>query len=360
MDRAGWLLLLILTPVGALAGTEDGGEPSQQQPDGDRPRLDAQPTRIPYRSIVAGVPVPGARRPPQPPPRVFAGPNWLQRTLNIPDPPKEEPRGDVPSSAVPEAQITARNLPPEPPRPEALSDDEIVVWGDRLEQARAKVVNRMHDLGYEASRDRNGRTVWTPVAADDSWKPRVIVDDDGWFELRTPTTSGYKAQIQNAAIQPGPVSQSAPGFDSTPPVPTMGVGGQFAGKRVRMAAEARVTRQIWDVIGELAEAQQDTALIARLEALPDELDALWYEGRGPDGTWYPTPRSRQKALLTLWATRTRTRSGETVRARVADFLIAIVDAESGLPADLVSQAERTCGCPLFPSDPSVTSGAFTE
>ena len=66
MDRAGWLLLLILTPVGALAGTEDGGEPSQQQPDGDRPRLDAQPTRIPYRSIVAGVPVPGARRPPSP------------------------------------------------------------------------------------------------------------------------------------------------------------------------------------------------------------------------------------------------------------------------------------------------------
>lgn len=355
MGRSGHLLMLLLLPLGALAGTSPASEDSEpstadatRRPDGDPVNLDAQPTRVPYRSVVSGTPVPGARRPPPPPARVYSGPRWLQRTLNLPDEDEPVPRGDIPTDKVTEPEITARSIPPEPPRPDPISDDEIIVWGDRLEQARAKVVNRLHDLGYEATRSGDGRTVWRPTGADDDWKPRVIVDDDGWFELRTPATSGYKAQVQNSAMQPGPTSE-APGFNYSPPVPTVGVGGQFAGKRVRQAAEARVTRQIWDVIGELAEAQQDTALIQRLEALPDELDALWYEGQGPEGTWYATPRARQQALLTLWATRTRTRSGETVRARIADFLIAIVDSETGLDAELVSEAERTCGCPLFPS-----------
>lgn len=328
-------------PAVALAGGEDAKPLS----------LDAKPTAIPYRSIVSGTPVPGARRMPAPPPRRPVGPGWLQRTLNQPAPERPEPSEPLPSDK-PHSRITARTIPPEPPRPAPLSDEEIIVWGDRLERARADVVRRLTDLGYAPGGMRNGRTTWKPTSAADSWKPRVIVDDDGWFELETPTVSGGRGTLDNAAMQPG-VNNEGPAFDYAPPMAAPGVGGSFAGKRVRQAAEARVVRQVWDVVHGLALAHEEEALIDRLEHLPDELDALWYEGRGPDGTWYPSVADRQEALLLLWSSRTRTRAGETVRARIADYLMVVVDPEARLDENLVETAQLRCGCVLFPDEDHV-------
>jgi len=342
MRLAGWVVLVLAAHV--ASASEDGADSAPAEQDSS---YDAQPTRVPYRSVVSGTPVPGARAVPRTPRRQYSGPAWLQRTLNVPDEPPPEPREPVPSGDIPEAQITARTIPEPPPRPAPLTDAEIVVWGDRLQQARARVTNRMTDLGYEATRTRNGRTVWEPTGAHDKWKPRVIIDDDGWFELQTPTVSGMRGQAQDGAMQPGPTNYEGPGLSYAQPLPTGGVGGQFAGKRVRQAAEARVARQVWDVVSDLSRAHQDEALIRRLQYLPDELDRLWYDGRGPDGGWYPTSYDRQKALLRLWATRTRTRAGETVRDRIGDYLVAIVDTEAGLDAELLDNAERRCGCLLF-------------
>lgn len=342
------MLLLTTTPLaGATDAADDTDASAFETPKGP---YTAQPTTIPYRSVVAGAPVPGALRMPEPPPRRSNMAGWVQRTLQMPDEPPPEPSAPVPSGDIVDGDITARTVPPPRPRPAPLSDNEIVVWGDRLEQARAKVEQRLTDLGYAPSGMQNGRTVWKPTGAQDSWKPRVIVDDDGWFSLRSPAVSGGRGQLDNAAMQPG-LNNEGPAFDYAPPMASPGIGGQIAGKRQKQNAEARVARQIWDVVRELSQAQVEEGLIRRLEILPDQLDALWYEGRGPDGTWYPTVEVRQQALLTLWATRTRTVSGETVRRRIADYLIAVVDAESSLNAELVAEAEARCGCALFEPPP---------
>ena len=351
MRIAGGIVGLGLLVLGAPAWSGEGDTDEPGLPEAFQPK----PTQVPYRSTVSGVPVVGVRKPPQPPPRVYRGPGWLARTLNIEDPPDRTPRAEVPSGDIAEPEITARSLPEPRPRPTALREDEIIVYGDRLELARARVTNRLTDMGYAPAGLKNGRQVWKPTSAQDSWKPRVIIDDDGWFELDTPAVSGMRGDLSESAMQPGPTAE-APAFQYAPPMATPGVGGQFAGKRVRQAAEARVARQIWDVVRDLAKAHQDEALIRTLEGLPDELDALWYEGRAPDGTWYADARARKEALLLLWATRTRTRAGETVRRRIGDYLIHVVDAESSLPADLVEQAEARCGCALFEVVPGQGDG----
>lgn len=350
MIGGGWLLVLIA----ALAVADEPGDTDAPEPRDDRPLAVPPPPSMPratvWRSPATDVP---PVRAPAPPPRQYGGPNWLRRTLDIPDEPtpaeqraaEGTPR-EIPTGEITDAEITARNIPPQPPRPAPLTDYEIVVWGDRLEEARERVVERLTDLGYAPSEIRNGRTVWKPTGAHDGWKPRVIVDDDGWFELKTPVVSMGRANLDNAAMQPG-VNNEGPAMDYQPPVAAPGVSFSIAEKRKRMQAEARVTRQIWDVIRELGMAHSDTALIRRLEALPEELDALWYDGVGPDGEWYATTEERQEMLLWLWSSRTRTRAGETVRRKIADYLIAVVDAEVRLDADMLAEAEADCGCALF-------------
>lgn len=344
------VVLLACLTTGALAseGDDDGG------PTGSTMALPygAKPVVVPYRSVAGDLPAPGFRYiRPQPPMRRFRGPNWLQRALDIPDAPPPDLGTDptTPSSQVVEPQITARNLPEPGPRAEAYADEEIVVWGDRLEQARAAVTRRMRSLGYEEGPSKNGKTVWKPAGAHSSWKPVVTIDDDGWFDAKAKAVSGF-TPTATAGVVPG---QAVVGADSqagnavAPPVPTAGVKGQIAGKRVRMHAEAKITRQVWDVVAGLGQAHADNALIDRLEELPDELDALWHDGVSPGGQLYLTNRERQQALLTLWATRTPTRSGETVRRKIGDYLVYEVHDQTPIPPTLIAEAERRCGCLLF-------------
>ena len=113
-----------------------------------------------------------------------------------------------------------------------------------------------------------------------------------------------------------------------------------------MAAEARVARQIHGYVGAIRDARSDGELLARLDAMVTELDAIWYGGRGPDGRRLASVDERKRAMLALWSTRTETSAGETVRAAIADYLLGQVDPESSLPTPMVAEAERACGCPF--------------
>ncbi|MFK7926560.1 MAG: hypothetical protein AB8H79_00110 [Myxococcota bacterium] len=342
-------LLLAMTSGPAWAGEADDTDSATT--DSAPLAVPANTVQIPYRNAAGQLPAQGYRYiRPQPPMRRFRGPKWLQRALAVPDPPQERPELDpyAPTGAVVEPTITARSIPEPGPRPEAYADEEIVVWGDRLEQARAAVDRRMRSLGYEVANSKKGRTTWKPSGAYAGWKPTVTIDDDGWFDVKAPAVSGLTPTATAGQLGPtAPVGADTQTSNQLPPVLGGGITGQVSGKRVRMHAENKVSRQVWDVVAGLSEAHSETSLIARLEQLPDELDALWHQGVGPGGALYVTNQERQSALLTLWASRTPTRTGETVRNKIADYLLNEVHPEATLPPSMVAKAERRCGCLLF-------------
>lgn len=341
------LFIAMLWSGSALAGgqgtppTVSGDPPPRVEvpfPSEDRP--------VPLAPLSAdGSPVPGAVPVPMlGPPQAPSGPAWWTEFLNRQPQSRVSPPG-VPSGDIPEPVITARTVPPPPPRPEGYSDEEIIVWGDRLEAAREKVAERLERMGYEPGETRNGRTEWKPKQAGQRWKPRVTIDDDGWFTVSTPAVSSFTPSVQDTTPRAGGFEE-APAFSASRQTPSAGVGGRFAGKRVRMHAEARVVRQIADVVEGLAEAHQENALVVTVARLPDRLERIWREGMDEDGVELPTSRDRQEALLELWASRTRTRSGETVRRLIGAYLLAEVDPEVRLAPDLVARAETRCGCRL--------------
>lgn len=307
-------------------------------PSEDRP-VPLAPLVLEGSPVPGAVPVPMLRSEGTP-----SGPAWWTEFLGRQPRSTVTPPG-VPSPEVPEPTITARTIPPPPPRPEGYSDEEIVVWGDRLESAKARVAERLERMGYSPGETRNGRTEWKPKQAGQRWKPRVVVDDDGWFTVHTPTVSSFAPSVQDTTPRAGGFEE-APAFAASRQTPTAGVGGRFAGKRVRMHAEARVVRQVADVVEELAEAHQENALVITVARLPDRLDLIWRGGLDEDGVELPTARDRQEALLALWANRTRTRAGETVRRLIGAYLLAEVDPEVRLAPDLVASAETRCGCRL--------------
>lgn len=353
MRRWTWLVvgLGLASAHAALAGDADApdDEAPAAQPSFElstSPMLDPR-AHPPWRDPVPGVPVAGARAAPRV--VLIRQRSWLATVLNgePDDGPKIGPLSE--DGAVPIAAITARSIPEEPPRPDAVSDEEIVVWGDRLLRAREAVKHRLEDLGYKATRQRDGRTLWRPEGADNRWKPRVWMDDDGWFTLDTPATSFHKTELLVTPTQTGPPSVS-PAFDARPDIVGYGATWRTSTRGQRFAAEARIARQLAAVVEALRTAQGDKGLFHRLEGLPDELDRIWHDGVASDGATYPTVRDRQSALLALWATRTRTRAGETVRRAIGDYLLAEVDPEAPLPPDLVREAERLCECSLDEGD----------
>lgn len=253
------------------------------------------------------------------------------------------PRPPVDNS-VPEPEITARNLPDPPERPRALKQNEIIVWGERLESAHEAVAQKLHSMGYQNKRRGDGFSVWRPEGKENRWKPTVTVYDDGWFTVKSGLAAYQGLGVQQVAGTPAHGGSPAPSFDRAPGAPALSVGFAFATKRQKKAAEARVARQIHPYIMQIAEARADGKLLESLEELPNELDSVWYRGETVQGDALPTIISRQRFILDLWASRTRTRAGETIREAIADYLINEVHPESPLPSRFVRQAEQICGC----------------
>lgn len=308
---------------------------------------------------VAPPPLPPDARPPRPPAHppdpVSRAPAWWtefvrpNRGRDNPDGPRPDPTrapsGDLDDlDDLPEPPITVRTLPEaRRARPAPFAPHEIVVYGRRLEAARERVDERMIDLGYTPTRTRDGRTVWKNRNPGERWKPRVIIDDDGWYELRTPVVSGLGPRVKAGEVRRDD-NTSFQAMDRTVPVVAPGVGGSFAGRRLRKQAEARVARQVDDVVRDLAEAQQEVGFAAVVANLPARLDRLWYDGLDREGRTVDSRRERVAALLEWWATRTRTREGETIRRMIGDYLRHEVGP---VDTDLLAEAEAECGCALF-------------
>jgi hypothetical protein len=275
-----------------------------------------------------------------------APPSWLAWAVRTPTP---QPRSrSVPFlyEPPPEPEITAMSVPAAPPPARPLKRYEIVVWGERLQAAEQALADKFDAMGYHAHRRGDGYTVWAPADPADRWRPKVTVYDDGWYTVKMGSVSGGTPGVVPVQGAPAHGHRTAPSFDRAPAAPAVGLGFAFSSRRQRMAAEARVARQIHGYVGAIRDARSDGELLARLDAMVTELDAIWYGGRGPDGRRLASVDERKRAMLALWSTRTETSAGETVRAAIADYLLGQVDPESSLPTSMVAEAERACGCPF--------------
>lgn len=358
-----WLRVVVLALASSLAlGVARASDSAPSEPPADAPD---QPLAVPAFPLVpwASPGLPDAEI--GPPPSSFQGtwsaraleppmimprrppPSWLAWAVRTPTP---QPRSrSVPFiyEPPPEPEITAMSVPAAPPPARPLKRYEIVVWGERLQAAEQALAEKFDVMGYHQHRRGEGYTVWAPADPADRWRPKVTVYDDGWYTVKMGTVSGGTPGVVPVQGVPAHGHRTAPSFDRAPAAPAVGLGFAFSSRRQRMAAEARVARQIHGFVGAIRDARSDGELLARLDAMVTELDEIWYGGRGPDGRRLASLEERKRAMLALWSTRTETSAGETVRAAIADYLLGQVDPESALPGPLVAEAERACGC-LFP------------
>ena len=93
--------------------------------------------------------------------------------------------------------------------------------------------------------------------------------------------------------------------------------------------------------------------------VPDQLDALWRDGRGLDGEPVAEPAARRAAILALWSSRTCTAEGRAVRAAVRAYLEYEVQpsAHPVTPAEeAATEQASACGDRLDLSMPVLDAG----
>ena len=203
--------------------------------------------------------------------------------------------------------------------PEPEVSEEITVLGQRVEAARAEVVSRIVDLGYDRVKDKDGKVVFR---ADQAWKGKVVLSDDGLLRVRrTGPRPRALEPIPGTRVRPYPLCLVAP-------TACVQLGAWAVSDRRWAGIEGEVVDGTHVELEALADAMADEALSTRLEALPEQLDALWLQG---DSLFYQRPHvatveARRAELLEYWDTRTETAWGLPVREAVASFVRAVVEA----------------------------------
>lgn len=206
--------------------------------------------------------------------------------------------------------------------------EEVIVWGRRVEEARAEVVRSLDELGYEATRDRDGRTVFKHPAG---WKGKVVLFDDGYLQVR----------------RRGPFLREPPAFPGTgvpayplcivAPTFCVGAGSWYVSDNRWDAVETTVADATVAPLGTLGDALADRSIARTIDVLPLRLEGLWRDGTPlVSDHALPTPAERRAELLAFWDSRTENAWGEQVRALVASFVRAVVE-ESEQP---YTEAER--------------------
>lgn len=219
--------------------------------------------------------------------------------------------------------------------------DEVVVYGtSEATRLREVLGEKLQSMGYGPGKERSGHTRY----AARSGRPGLTVHHDGQLEID-------KTVAQVAPPQADPVN----GRD----------GMAFGMLNQRQASPLR-----WEVLETVGpeliawrEALAAAGTAGRLsQIIPDQLDALWADGRPlSGGDTLTTPEARRAALLHHWATRTCTASGAQVRTYVGRFLDLVVD-DSPWPTTeaerAAARAATTCegaqlGPPAVESPPAV-------
>lgn len=220
---------------------------------------------------------------------------------------------------------------PQTPQPtqEAVSSEEMVVFGDMEEQRqRQELEQTLLDMGYRPGHTRdNGRTVYRPEVA---WHPSVIIDEDGY------------ALIRRSPVRVEPWVDGRTNLrwiSCVPPFTLMCVriGGWIVSERKLAYKKAYVAEGIDPDLQAWRAVLVANAMGRRLnEDIPDMLETIWTHGEVPLGDPLETPQQRREAILAFWGSRACTPEGDAARQTAADFLTFVVQP-SPHP---VTEAER--------------------
>ena len=220
------------------------------------------------------------------------------------------------------AWVIAAALAQEAPAPEDDSrvQGEVVVYGDWLvEKARAELVDQAESQGYTRRIERDGYVLYR---SPDTWRGDLKVYDDGWVRI---TRQPVQFRPPNSD-SPRDAKLSSWLWCVWPPNCVNGQG-IWVSKRKFDAQRGRAYGGISPELQGWGDAMADRAVDKRLETLPDELEALWYEGERLDPTSMApldTPLQRRTAILVYWDSRADNLWGDQVREAVEAFFRAEV------------------------------------
>lgn len=196
--------------------------------------------------------------------------------------------------------------------------EEVIVYAQReLEEARRQVEEKILEAGYDRVIERNGRTIYRH---ERPYMGQLVVDDDGWVVF----------QRQPVRIDPpdlGKKENSALSWAGCLLWPTacVRVGGQVVSKQKLNSYERRVIEHVQADVEAWNARISDVAIKEKVAQLPEQLDALWEDGRPLQGnTTLATHAERRRALLEFWGSRTDTPWGEEIRAAVEAFCRGVV------------------------------------
>lgn len=227
---------------------------------------------------------------------------------------------------------------------------EITVWGEHAaREARLEVVEALEAEGYRFDRSRNGKDVFVSPQA---WKPKVVLDRDGYVVTRRRNVVwvGADGRADEQTFEPEDVICVV-----WPPACVSTRGAQVSQKKFNGKTNSVLTA-IAPQMEAYRQVLQDEGHLDRMERLlPRQLDQLWFEGVGPDGTVYAEPLARRAAIVDLWLTRVDDVWGDEAREVIEHFLADHVqDSEFALSeAEIAAVDARYEGIRRFSfSDPA--------
>lgn len=215
------------------------------------------------------------------------------------------------------ALAQAADAPAPEPEPAPPVSEEVTVVGEAVEQARQQVIAQVEALGYDKVRRKDDRTVFRDP--DTPYHGKVVLYDDGRLATRRTGPAGRK-------IEPIAGTRVRPYFLClVDPMYCVSGGSWYVASSKWRQYEDRVVEATAAPLGTLGDRLADQALAAKLEVLPDGLDALWTRGIPLEGgPALVTYEERRAALLDYWDSRTETTWGLAVRELVAGFVRAEV------------------------------------
>lgn len=219
-----------------------------------------------------------------------------------------------PDDAPPQASEAPEQDATDDVDPEDDGYEEVVVYSELLvREARQALVERAAQQGYTQVIERDDKTILRHVA---TYRGEVVLYDDGRVKIR-------RQPIQFKA--PGDEKKVGNWLWCALLVPCIRPSGQTVSKRRYATYKREAMDAITPQLAEFESRLADYGLSQKIEALPDQMMALWEEGEPLEsGPKLQTIDERKAALLQYWDTRTETAWGDRVRATIESFLRGVV------------------------------------
>lgn len=235
----------------------------------------------------------------------------------------------------------------------SVSAEEMIIHGESVvAKKRGEFERKLRRLGYDKFIRKDGRTL---VRHRTSYKPTVVIDDDGWMTVRrSPIRIDPPGKRDNKLRY----LWCLPPFTITPLC--IKLGGQTISRRRLQSHKERVVQGTRGYVSEWRTAVINLAMDSRLgRDIPNMLDSIWSEGHmgEKDSMTLESHAERRAALMQFWAGRSCVKEGAQARELVRDFIVYEVQASAHpATAEEIREANAAQRCPEaaalpLPGDP---------